>query len=245
MVDALKRYFYIYITQDGRDGRVYIGRRISGKVPDEDSYMGSHTDKSYTPTLKKVLRICSSAAEAAVWEWLLHEVFDVGRNPSFANKSKARFKNFNISGMRWWTDGLSDVFDFHAPSDRFYLGRSSISGDKHPNKTPEFRSKMRERFSGERNPGFGKMGDLNVSRRPEVRDKISRSVSGVNNPMYGKPVSEDRRRRTSETMKKVCAQRDMGGINHPCYGLKWWTNGEIEVKSKDCPTGWRRGRKPK
>lgn len=237
--------FYVYITRDSRDGRLYIGRRVCYCNPSTDLYMGSHTDKSYSPDFKEILRVCKNAEDAAIWEWFLHESFDVGRNTRFANRAKARIKNFCISGMRWWTNGKKDVFDYAAPSTDFYSGRSKISGDAHPNKKPEAREAARERVMGEKNPGFGKIGDLNVSRRPEVRKKLSESTRGSKNPMFGKVVSEDRRKRTSEAMKKFCEGKDMKGKNHPCYGLKWWTNGEIEKKSKECPEGWIRGRKLK
>jgi hypothetical protein len=244
MVQSVK-HFYVYITLDSKDNRLYIGRRVCNCEPKVDSYMGSHTDPFYEPDFKKILRICETAEEAAVWEWFLHEVFDVGRNPRFANRAKARIKNFCISGMRWWTNGEEDFFDYAAPSAEFSKGRSKISGDRHPNKSVEAREAARERMTGEKNPGFGKTGDLNVARRPEVRKKLSESSRGSRNPMFGKVVSEDRRKRTSDTMKKLCEGKDMGGQNHPCYGLKWWTNGEIEKKSKECPEGWYRGRKPK
>ena len=239
------KHHYVYLTRDSSDNRLYIGRRSSTLKPQEDLYMGSHTDKTYNPDFKQILRTCSSPLENALWEWLLHECFDVGVNPKFANKSKARIRNFSIQGMRWWTNGAEDKLDFNPPSEDFYLGRSSIRGEKNPNVTAEARAKQSEQMKGSKNPGYGKTGDLNVSRRPEVREKLSKAFTGKLNPMFGKPVPEERRRKTSETMKQVCSTKDMKGENHPCYGLKWWTNGKEEKKSLECPKGWKRGRKPR
>lgn len=245
MVQFVK-HFYVYITLDSRDNRLYIGRRICHCDPEVDPYMGSHTDPSYEPNFKKILRICETAEEAAVWEWFLHESFNVSQNARFANRSKARIKNFCIHGMRWWTNGNEDFFDYAPPSTEFYRGRSKMSGDSNPNKSTEAREAARVRVLGERNPSFGKVGDLNVSRRPEVREKLSQLTKGSKNPMFGKVVPEERRKRTSETLKKFYEEKDMKGHNHPCYGLKWWSNGEIEKKSRECPgEGWTKGRKPR
>ena len=244
MVQHVKHH-YVYLTKDSTDNRLYIGRRSSVLSPEKDPYMGSHTDKTYKPDFKQILRVCCCPLEAALWEWLLHECFNVGVSSRFANRSKARIRNFSIQGMRWWTNGTEDTLDYKPPSNSFYLGRSSISGDRNPNVTPEARAKQSERVRGSKNPGYGKTGDQNVSRRPEVREKLSKSSAGASNSMYGKPVSEERRKKASEAMKRYCSTKDMKGPNHPCYGLKWWTNGDEERKSLICPEGWRRGRKPR
>jgi hypothetical protein len=71
-----------------------------------------------------------------------------------------------------------------------------------------------------------KMSLNNGSRRPEVRKAISTRQSGKQNSFYGKRHSDEARRLKSEKNK----------------GYFWWTVGQDDVKSKVCPSGFRRGK---
>lgn len=61
---------------------------------------------------------------------------------------------------------------------------------------------------------------------PEVREKISRARRGKAPWNKGKTCSE-------ETKKK---------LSKSCSGFFWWTNGETNVYSRECPDGFYRGR---
>lgn len=74
---------------------------------------------------------------------------------------------------------------------------------------------------------LAKMSINNASKRPEMRKQISERQMGPNNSFYGKkhtPESNEARRQK-------------------CKGVVWWTNGIDEVKSKEQPFGYSRGRK--
>lgn len=63
--------------------------------PEEDvTYFGSFRDKTFSPTEKIVLATFASREEASEAEVLLHEFFEVHRNPHFANKAKQSSKKF-------------------------------------------------------------------------------------------------------------------------------------------------------
>lgn len=113
----------------------------------------------------------------------------------------------------------------------------------------EFREKMREVTSGERNPFFGKhhtdetkrkIGDANRGRHPsdEARKKMSEQMTGVNNHFFGK-------RHTEESRLKMSQKRS--GKNNPQYGKPWYNNGEKEAHfiEGQQPCGWERGRLPR
>lgn len=85
---------YIYYSFEPW-GRGYIGRRSCACSPEEDTtYFGSFRDKNFSPTEKIVLATFASREEAAEAEVLLHEFFEVHRNPHFANKAKQSSKKF-------------------------------------------------------------------------------------------------------------------------------------------------------
>ena len=95
---------------------------------------------------------------------------------------------------------------------------------------------------GENNPMYGhiwtkeqlehcRQGALNrdnanvgkYKRTSEINEKISKAMtgkmSGEKNPMYGKR-----------------------GKDSPSYGLHWYNNGNISIKARECPEGFKPGR---
>ena len=100
------------------------------------------------------------------------------------------------------------------------------------------REKISQALQGENHPNYGKkhkestkqkMSLNNASKRPEMKKMISERQQGSNNSFYGKKHSEHSKRLKSEKNK----------------GYYWWTDNVTEVKSKICPPGFTRGRKPK
>lgn len=82
--------------------------------------------------------------------------------------------------------------------------------------------------SGEKNNWFGKFPWNKGKHLPdETRKKLSMSRSGEKHPMFGKHHS-------AETKKKM---------SDKIIDMKWWNNGAINKRSKECPgQGWVRGR---
>jgi hypothetical protein len=90
----VEKHFYVYYSYE-QWGRGYIGRRECRCLPEDDSaYFGSFKDKTFRPTQKIVLQVCSSREEACEAEVLLHGFFEVDINPHFANKAKQTSKKF-------------------------------------------------------------------------------------------------------------------------------------------------------
>lgn len=95
-------YYYVYYSYEPW-GRGYIGKRECRCRPDEDDkYFGSYRDKSFNPSEKIILFVCSSREEAYNIECKLHSYFEVDSNPYFANRSRQR----------------SDKFYFNAPGEK-------------------------------------------------------------------------------------------------------------------------------
>lgn len=104
---------------------------------------------------------------------------------------------------------------------------------------------------------YAKNGDSKLKGKPisdEHRENIRKANTGENNPMYGKKHTE----KSLQTMRDAGSQRtgdknSMYGKNQTedakkliaesKKGKNWYTNG-IETKfCKECPDGWRKGRK--
>ena len=65
----------------------------------------------------------------------------------------------------------------------------------------------------------------------ETRNKIGEANKGENNPFYGKHLSEEHKKKLSESHK--------GNKNN--LGTRWFNNGKINKRAKECPPGFTPG----
>ena len=95
----MNKHHYVYRSYEPL-GRSYIGKRSCSCLPEEDvNYFGSYSDPSFRPTQKEILALCDSSAQALHVEMFFHEMYDVARNPLFANKAKQTSTYFNTEGV--------------------------------------------------------------------------------------------------------------------------------------------------
>lgn len=92
------RYHYVYRSYEPL-GRGYIGCRSCNCPINEDEYMGSYTDPTFFPTQKEILAVCETRKEALRTEMFFHEMYDVARNPKFANRAKQTSTGFSREGV--------------------------------------------------------------------------------------------------------------------------------------------------
>ena len=104
-------YHYVYRITHKELSKHYYGCRTSAVTPKEDigvKYFSSSKDKTFindqkTCTYKykyKVVKVFTSRELAIEFEILLHNKFDVGKNPKFYNKCKQTAIGFDTSGGR-------------------------------------------------------------------------------------------------------------------------------------------------
>ena len=115
----MKKYFYVYYSYE-EYGRGYIGKRECKCLPEEDvKYFGSFTDKTFKPTQKIILKTFGSVEDALEVESILHDFYEIDKNPHFANRARQTSKKF------------------------YYINPSeNMLGENNPAKRPEVRKKI-------------------------------------------------------------------------------------------------------
>jgi hypothetical protein len=169
-------------------GRGYIGVRSCECLPEEDvEYLGSFKDNTFNPTEKIILRDDYKTREAANEdEIILHDFYDVARNPHFSNLCKATSTGFSRAGVQ-----TSD--ETKQKQREAMIGR--YDGEKHPaygkSRSKEHRQKLSDANSGKNNPMYGRTGKNNPlygthAHTKEARQRIREAMTGINNHAFGK-----------------------------------------------------------
>lgn len=160
----MKKYHYVYYSWE-QWGRGYIGVRSCKCLPEEDkTYFGSFRDKTFFPTEKIILEVFESREKANQVEIKLHEFFNVGINPNFANRAKHKSSGFCVFGVPKSEEHKKKIGK--ANSQRLKGKPSSFKGKKH---SEESLQKIRKSLKGR-----------------VLSEEHRRKLSGKNNPMYGK-----------------------------------------------------------
>ena len=90
------RRSYVYYSYE-EWGKGYIGSRTRKGCYPGDAYLGSFSDATFHP-IDKIILFEGTTEECLEVEVLLHDFYDVGRNPHFANKAKQTSTGFNAGG---------------------------------------------------------------------------------------------------------------------------------------------------
>jgi hypothetical protein len=97
-METQKEYHYTYYSYE-EWGMGYFGSRSCDCLPEEDvNYFGSFSDKNFKPTQKIILKDdYATRAEAIADEIILHDFYEVDKNPHFANRAKQTSTKFYFS----------------------------------------------------------------------------------------------------------------------------------------------------
>jgi hypothetical protein len=213
------KHFYVYYSYE-EYGRGYIGKRECECLPDEDiNYLGSFHDKSFYPTQKIILETFDSVEKALEAEIILHDFYEVDKNPHFANRAKQTSTKF------YYISKMSD----EEKERRSNLMKTSYN----PMSNLEYREKARINL-------------IKALSKPEVRKKKSETAKRIfNEPemVEKRRQSVIKSHQNPETKRKHIEAKL--GEKNPCYGKKWITNGKENkyINSTDnVPDGFRYGR---
>lgn len=206
------KHFYVYYSYE-EYGRGYIGKRECKCLPEKDvNYFGSFHDKTFKPTQKIILETFDSAEKVLKAEIILHNFYEVDKNPHFANKSKQTSVKFYCC-----SDGENNPM----------YGKI---GEEHPaygyRHSEEHRRMFSERQIGEKNHMYNRCGERNHmygrQHTEESRRIMSERQIGEKNHMYGK--------KSWNSGKSVMMWITDG------------VNSKYIFKDVEIPEGWRRGR---
>jgi hypothetical protein len=203
--------------------------------------MGSYTDKTFDPTQKEILAVCDTREEALRTEMFFHEMYDVARNPTFANRAKATSTGFSREGTT------------HSEEAKQKMSEARI-GKRH---TEESKQKMSEARAGENHPMFGKKHSEETKQKiseaqigktlsEETKQKISEALTGENHPMFGKKYGEETLQKMREAhIGKTHSDKTRRKMREARIGKKWWVNsaGETVTKKESPGPDWQQGRK--
>jgi len=213
------KHFYVYYSYE-EYGRGYIGKRECKCLPQEDvNYFGSFHDKTFSPTQKIILETFDTVEKALGAECILHDFYEVDKNPHFANRAKQTSTGF------YCNKGAGE----EANIKRSELMKTSYN----PMSNPEYREKAR-------------INIIKALNKPEIKNKKSRSGKLAHN--LPEVIEKHRQaaiksHQNPETKRKHIKAKL--GEKNPCYGKKWITNGKENkyINSTDeVPSDFRYGR---
>jgi len=206
------KHFYVYYSFE-EYGKGYIGKRECECPPEEDvNYFGSFHDKNFNPSQKIILETFDSVEEALEAEIILHNFYEVDKNPHFANRAKQTSVKFYCR--------------LNGKNNPMY----GKIGEEHPAYSYRHNKDILQMFSdrqkGEKNHMYGRVGKNNPNygskRNEETKKKMSERQIGEKNHRYGKK---------SWNSGKSIMMWITDGVES-----------RYVFKECDIPNGWRRGR---
>ena len=183
------KHRYVYYSYE-EWGRGYIGKRTCDCLPEEDvEYFGSFADSEFNPTNKIILRSgYKNAKELVKDEVILHDFYDVARNPHFANRAKQTSTGFDRSGTTPTNETRQKM-------------SAALKGEKHyffgKNHTEETKQKNRDAHMGKPGPMRGR------TQTEEAKRKIREACKGRKSPMSGRNHTEEAKQKNKDAHKDV------------------------------------------
>jgi hypothetical protein len=190
----MSKHFYVYYSYE-EWGRGYIGSRGCKCLPEEDvKYFGSFKDKTFRPTQKIILGVYKSRRDAYEAEILLHDFYDVARNPHFANRSKQTSTGFSTEGV-----------PINKGIKRSKETRKKLSDiAKTRRLSEETKKKISEKVKGKNHPFYGKK--LSLETRKRMSESGKRKILSAE---HKRKIGESNRgqKRSPEICKKFSELR--------------------------------------
>jgi len=214
----MKKYFYVYYSYE-EFGNGYIGKRECKCLPEEDiNYFGSFKDKTFKPTQKIILETFDSVEDALEAECVLHDFYEVDKNPHFANKARQTSKKF------YYITPSENMIGENNPAKRPEVRKKISDSAKNRKASEETKRKMSKSHMGRISPK-GMLGKkLTEEQREQIRE---RKVARDNKTWVMK--DPEGKIHTTNNLKYFCEQNNLtdSAMHHVICGKrnhhKGWT----------------------
>ena len=196
----MKKYFYVYYSYE-EFGNGYIGKRECKCLPEEDiNYFGSFRDKTFKPTQKIILETFDSVEDALEAECVLHDFYEVDKNPHFANKARQTSKKF------YYITPSENMIGENNPAKRPEVRKKISDAAKNRKASEETKRKMSKSHMGRISPK-GMLGKkLTEEQREQIRE---RKVARDNKTWIMK--DPEGKIHTTNNLKYFCEQNNLTG----------------------------------
>jgi hypothetical protein len=194
----MKKYFYVYYSYE-EYGLGYIGKRECECLPAEDvNYFGSFKNKSFKPSQKIILETFDTVEEALEAECILHDFYEVDKNPHFANMAKQTSKKF------YYITPRENMLGENNPAKRPEVREKLSASAKNRRASEETKRKMSEAHKGRVSPK-GMLGKkLTEEQREQIRE---RKVARDNKTWIMK--DPEGKIHTANNLKYFCEQNNL------------------------------------
>lgn len=214
----MKKYFYVYYSYE-EFGNGYIGKRECKCLPEEDiNYFGSFRDKTFKPTQKIILETFDSVEDALEAECVLHDFYEVDKNPHFANKARQTSKKF------YYITPSENMIGENNPAKRLEVRKKISDAAKNRKASEETKRKMSKSHMGRISPK-GMLGKkLTEEQKEQIRE---RKVARDNKTWIMK--DPEGKIHTTNNLKYFCEQNNLtdSAMHHVICGKrnhhKGWT----------------------
>lgn len=230
--------YYIYLIVNKVNGKTYVGQRKSSKEWNNDSYMGSgkllklakkkHGIENFE---KFLIQYCYSKEETDKAEkfWIAE----------YRSRGKAEY---NIADGGYCSPSFKGKH--HSEESRAKISASVLRAFE-LNGT---RQKLSEMSRGVPKPEEHKVAIGNALRgkpkseehRQHCKEAQQKYFETHEGTFKGKHHSEETKRKIAETKKGKPSWNK--GLKLGSNGTHWYNNGKINIKAKECPVGFVKGR---
>lgn len=193
------------------------------------------------PDVIEVRKVFDCPNKARLWEFNVLYRLQAVKSDRWLNLSNAgtefRFKKHLEENYSPWNKGKTGIYS-EATIQKMSNTRKErkiVPWNKGIPHSEQTKRKISSKVSGSNHSNYGKlhspetkkkMSEKSYSKTIEGRSRISERQKGSNNSFYGKHHSEESRQKKSIANK----------------GQLWWNNGQVRVKSRTCPPGFKRGK---